>query len=216
MATISLSLFDLFQTTFGYQTKALDPKLEKVIGENNPNRREYGAGGAPYYQNLHAGKEYFMPVIIKYPDRNSMQDSLPGNSSQNFSKEKEFELPYPIISIESRKTIIETHLTERRGTVKELINTQDYLITIKGFIISQTHDYPEEGVTELRALYEHNTPLSIQCALTDIFLLRPDRSGSDLVVISELNLPMLRGVKNICPYELKLISDEPFNLISVK
>ena len=127
----------------------------------------------------------------------------------------EWDLPYPVISISSRKTIIETALTERRGTVKELVNIEDYQIVIKGFIIHPTNEFPENRVTTLRNIFEQNTVLSIKCPLTDIFLLRPDRSGSDQVVIKELKFPAITGIKNVRPYELHLVSDEPFNLLSI-
>jgi hypothetical protein len=68
----------------------------------------------------------------------------------------------------------------------------------------------------LRDAYEQNKPVSIASAVTDIFLLRPDRSGSDKVVIAEMRMPVIPGVKNVRPYELKLISDETFNLISIE
>ena len=120
-----------------------------------------------------------------------------------------------MISISGRKTIVETPLTERRGTVKELINIEDYEIVIKGFIIGATNDFPENDVAILRNIYEQNSALSIQCPLTDIFLLRPDRSGSDQVVIKDLRFPGIKAVKNVCPYELHMVSDEPFNLIEI-
>ena len=97
-----------------------------------------------------------------------------------------------------------------------MINTSDYEIMIRGLIIGPTHDFPEDQVAMLRDAYEQNKPVSIASAVTDIFLLRPDRSGSDKVVIAEMRLPVLRGVKNVRPYELKLISDETFNLISIE
>jgi hypothetical protein len=125
-------------------------------------------------------------------------------------------LPNPVVSIESKKYIIDTALTERRGTVKEMINTSDYEITIRGLIIGSTHDFPEDQIAMLRDAYEQNKPVSIASAVTDIFLLRPDRSGSDKVVIAEMRMPVIPGVKNVRPYELKLISDETFNLISIE
>jgi Domain of unknown function (DUF6046) len=120
-----------------------------------------------------------------------------------------------VISISGRKTIIETPLTERRGTVKELINIEDYEIVIKGLIINGTNEFPEADVTTLRDVYEQNVALSIECPMTDIFLLRPDRKGSDQVVIKELKFPAIQGVKHVRPYELRLITDEPYNLISI-
>ena len=205
MAEISFSLADLFEQTFGYKTQAFDPDFSPVTGYNAPARSEQGAYGAPYYANDSLGNEYYMPVTITYPEGT---DSAPGTL-------KKWNLPYPVISITSRKTIIETPLTERRGTVKELINIRDYEIVVKGFIISNANEFPESDVITLRTIYEQNTALSIQCPLTDIFLLRPDRSGSDQVVITELKFPSAAGIKNVRPYEIHMLSDEPFNLISI-
>ncbi len=57
-----------------------------------------------------------------------------------------YQLPLePIISISGKKTIIETPLTgnTRRGTVKEIITTDDYEVKIRGIIINETaNDYP--------------------------------------------------------------------------
>ena len=93
--------------------------------------------------------------------------------------------------------------------------TGDYEIVVKGFIIKEGNEFPEQKVTMLRRIYEQQAPVSVKCPLTDIFLLRPDRSGSDQVVLSELKLPGVTGVKNVWPYELHMISDAPFNLLAI-
>ena len=200
MAQLSFDLAELFQTTFGYKSPAFNPDFNKATGDKLSPRTETGAYGAGYYTSYHSGVEYYMPVKLGYVDNGITT---------------EWDLPYPVISISSKKTIIETPLTERRGTVKELINIRDYEIVVKGFIINAVNEFPESKVTSLRSIYEQNTPLSIKCPITDIFLLRPDRSGSDQVVITGLKFPAVTGVKNIRPYELHLVSDEPFNLISL-
>jgi len=212
MAEISLSLGDLFEQAFGYKTHAFEPKFSRT----NKRGQEQGKAGAPFYAKDALGQEYFMPVTISYPDTSAASSPPAGVTSdaRNFTSKKSWQLPYPVISIESAKTIVKTQLTERRGTVKEQINITDYQITIKGLILGDG-EFPETVVSTLRDIYERNAPLSIQCPLTDIFLLRPDRSGSDQVVISELKLPATGSSENVRPYELKLISDEIFNLISI-
>lgn len=202
MAEISFSLVDLFEKAFGYKTKAFDPEFAPVQGDNILSRIEQGAHGSPYYANDALGREYFLPVTMIFEDGNS-------------NRQIKFNLPYPVISICSRKTIVETPLTERRGTVKELINITDYEIVVKGLIIGTTNEFPENEVTQLRTIYEQNSAISIQCPLTDIFLLRPDRKGSDQVVIYELELPAIKGIKNVRPYCLRMISDEAFNLVEI-
>jgi len=216
MAEISFNLASLFETTFGYKTQAFKPEFSMVTGDRSPSRSEQGANGSAYYTKDALGVEYFMPVKLTYQDSQTNAQGTGLQGSNTTGTLKDWWLPYPVISITSRKTIIETPLTERRGTVKELINIQDYDIVVRGFIISATNDFPENDVTTLRTIYEQNTALSIQCPLTDIFLLRPDRSGSDQVVIRAINFPSINGFKNIRPYELHMVSDEPFNLVDIK
>lgn len=212
MAEISLSLADLFEQAFGYKTRAFEPRFHRA----NKRGQEQGKAGAPFYAKDALGHEYFMPVTISYPDTSTASSPPSGvtGDSRSFASKKSWQLPYPVISIESAKTIVRTQLTERRGTVKEQINIADYQMTIRGMILDES-EFPEAAISTLRDIYERNTPLSIQCPLTDIFLLRPDRSGSDQVVISELKLPAAGSSENVRPYELKLISDEVFNLISI-
>lgn len=192
-----LDLPGLFEEAFGYRTPAFAPRFDP----HTSDRQSVSLLGSPYYANDAMGREYYMPVTLTYNDA----------ATEGGQK---WDLPYPVVAISSRKTIFETQLTERRGTVKELVNTEDYLISIKGFLTGRDGLFPEEDITRLRQLFETNEPISISCVLTDIFLLRPDRQGSDKVVIRDMKLPQISGVKNIRPYELVLVSDEPFNLIT--
>ena len=207
MADIAFNLEDLFEQTFGYKSQAFQPEFSEYGGRSPAQRLEQGAHGSPYYTKDELGTEYYMPVTLTY-----QEEGLADNGAGAYKK---WNLPYPVVSISSRKTIVETPLTERRGTVKELINIQDYEITIRGFIIGKPNEFPESDVTLLRTIYEQNTPISIQCPITDIFLVRPERNGSDEVVISDLKFPSIQGVKNVRPYELHLISDEAFNLLTI-
>ena len=151
MAKISFSLADLFEQTFGYKTKAFDPQFVHVTGNGNAltDRKEQGASGSPYYGNGGLGIEYFMPVTLTYEEN----EPLPEGDGE-LTIVKKYELPYPVISITSKKVIVGTPMTGRRGTVKELVNCEDYEITIKGFIISKTNEFPESEVSALRSIYE--------------------------------------------------------------
>lgn len=209
-----LSIHRLFELAFG---KKFEPQFETVFGNSFGQRLEKSAlpGAAPYYAFDANGREYFMPVKVKYA-------SSVGTASGNFgvgvdvSRYESFDLPYPCIAINSRKLIVETPLTERRGTVKEVINVQDYQITIKGVAIIKDNDFPEQWVARLRDLYESSQPISIECALTDIFLLRRDRTGSDNVVITRIDFPEMRGVKHAVAYQIDCVSDAPFELVSIE
>ncbi len=221
MGEINLSLSAIFEQVWGYKTTAFEPELPA-----KPGRKETGLSGSSYYTTEGSvnGREYFMPVLVTYPDYSDLPDNAPGQNgglglaapSGSLGILKQIYLPYPVISIRSSKTIIQTPLTERRGTVKEFININDYEITIKGFVINKTNDYPEETLSILRDLNELGEAVQVACPALDLFLKRPGRKGSDHVVISSFNVIENRGVKNVRPYEMTLISDEPFNLIDIR
>ena len=213
MSDVNLDLVALYKR----MTTKPAPKFHvaPVSGDVAGARVEKAGLGSSYYAtDPVTGIEYFMPVTVKFPDSSTTNapDGLEGASTGLLTT---WQLPFPIISMDMRKVVIETPLTERNGSVKELIQTKDYDITIKGFIVSATDDYPEADVMRMRDLFEVGQSISIRSALTDIFLLRPNRNGSDQVVILDLSFPGVKGVQNIEYYELKLVSDEPFNLIDI-
>lgn len=101
MAEISLNLGDLFEQAFGYKTRAFDPKFDWT----NRRGQEQGKAGAPFYTKDAMGREYFMPVTVSYPDTgvaSSPPSGITGNAGSYTSK-KSWQLPYPVISIESAK-----------------------------------------------------------------------------------------------------------------
>jgi len=196
---VDLSLTDMFEKQFGYQMPDWTPKLDPVYGDTLGTRQNNGfAAGTAYYGKDQLGREVYLPITITYPDLTN--NNLP----------KDLVLNYAVIAVTSRKKIVETPMTERKGTVKELIQIEDYRITIKGFLINtKSNQLPEVDVTNLRMVYECNLPVKLKCALTDIFL------GSDQVVITDFNFPDVKGVKNVRPFELQLVNDAPFNLIDI-
>jgi hypothetical protein len=115
----------------------------------------------------------------------------------------------PTIEIFSRKRIQETEITgntTRKGTVKELISTGDYDITIRGIALNYQSViyYPEDIVKALNDLYLQNQSHEIKCALTQIL-------GVYELVIRSIRLPHTPG-KHAQAYELVCVSDEPFEL----
>ncbi|HEY0611365.1 MAG TPA: DUF6046 domain-containing protein [Chitinophaga sp.] len=131
------------------------------------------------------GRPYFMPVKLG-----------------------DVHLPNPVIKITSKKTIVETAMVGRTGTVKELISQENYRINIKGIIITENNNYPESEIQQVHDLYKQNTSFPINSALTDIFL-----TDDNKVVITDISWPEIVGVQNVKTYEMNLVSDHPFELI---
>ncbi len=166
-------------------TKA--PKFPDALSGDNLEGNEFVNVRSAISANLPTGKPIFMPVKIG-----------------------DFVLPNePSISFVSRKNIVSTPLTgsTRRGTVKELINIEDWVITIRGIAINfdSKNFYPEDQVKGLNDLYNKNEALPIQCALTSLL-------GIYRVVIREFQLPEMVGIQHAQAYQFVLESDEDFIL----
>lgn len=117
-------------------------------------------------------------------------------------------LPFALIDITEKKTIVRTPMVEHKGSVKELISLEDAIIIVKALLINTNQVYPEKQVMEWRNIYKKNTVVDIQSIKTDLFL-----EAEDKVVITDAKWPSLAGVQNIQPLELTLETDSVYDLI---
>lgn len=133
------------------------------------------------------GRWYFMPVVFMHEGR-------------------EFEIPNALVSVKGKKTIVETPMVGRKGTVKELISIDDYEVSIAGVVVDND-DFPEEGLSAINELFNINQSIRLKCALTDIFL-----DEDDMVVITDMDCPEMRGVEHARAIRLTCKSDNSFEL----
>lgn len=181
----AIDLNELYMKAFGVSAPEYKLNAEpKALPSSN------SMYGTPYYGNNYVtGAYYFLPAFFDIQDNS------------------DYEIPFPIIRIQSQKRIIETPLTERKGTVVEIVNQESWKIYIKGFIISKNSNYPEKEIEALKNVYEMDKAIRLRCALTDLFLKADDR-----VVIKSINFPEVKGVEHVKPYEMELISVSIFDL----
>lgn len=196
MAGLVFDLADLYKQTFGTNAKILFKDNTTQSGSDNKLKFEskpaesnqYSKLGTPFYEKVEGdalGREFFLPVTL-------------GG----------LKLPYCVVRITCKKTIVETALVNRKGTVKELINTEDYNIKLRGFVIGENNELPDQAITDLKDLFEKDESVVLRNALTDIFL-----TGDDKVVIKSIDFPEVKGVKNVRPFEMDIVSDSEFTLI---
>ena len=121
-------------------------------------------------------------------------------------KGKEYEIPNAVISFTGKKNIVETQMIGRKGSVKELINIDDYEISVQG--IAQADDFPESALMSLNELYNVNESVALRCALTDVFLEEDDK-----VVIKSLDISDMKGTDSFVIIKMSLITDRNFELI---
>lgn len=128
----------------------------------------------------------------------------------------ELHLPYSIVSIQGKTNIVKTTVSERKGTVKELYNIDDYIINVKGFLIDkETRVWPEDDIYLLKQLHESGEAFNIDNALVSPFL--EDKGMVDTeqqkVVITAFSMPEVEGgKKHVRPFSITLESDSIFTL----
>lgn len=188
MSLLSYDLEKLYAYTFGGGAYRIDGKNTNASDELRSNtgllKRQYN------------DKEIWLPV--KFTELGA-----------SFEK-GELLLPYSVISISGKKTIVKTPLAERKGTVKELYNVDDYDISIKGFLIDEANRlWPESQIDDLKRIYENQLAVGLDNALTNIFL----KDQGQRVVIETLDFPPVEGGRiHIRPFSMKLESDSVFTL----
>ncbi|HLO38372.1 MAG TPA: DUF6046 domain-containing protein [Lacibacter sp.] len=171
---------EIFQNAFGYNL----PKPFEISDADI--RIEQSSLGQPMYMDDSFGREFFLPVVL---------DGLM--------------VPFAVVSISCKKTIVKTALVERQGTVKELINTEDYVINIKGIIVRPDDKWPEDDIITLEKLFNKNQSVTLRNALTDIFL-KGDYEHK--VVVQSINFPAMAGIEHAKAFEIECESDAIFTL----
>lgn len=125
---------------------------------------------------------------------------------------REVVLQEPILTIDRDHLIVTTEIQGRDGTVKEYIGKGDYAISLKGILAPPLTDgryarrYPEQQVQALRRVVDLGETIPIACRLCAQF-------GIYNVVVKSVSWPPLPGFTNLQAYELRLLSDDPPELL---
>lgn len=184
----SFDLGAIFYQAFGYEPNVTDSSKIKL--EKAQARKEQSQLGQPFYMKDLSGVEYFLPVTI-----NGVL------------------IPYAVIGMTWKKTIVSTAMPERGGSVKELISIDDYEFTIKGILINENNDFPDDQVMKLHDLFKLNQSLVMRSVLSDIVLSgQGDDPDGHKVVIKEIKWPEISGIEHAKPFEMSLESDMIFDL----
>jgi len=113
----------------------------------------------------------------------------------------------PLITINGQNVIIKTILTGVKGSVKELINSDDYVIKIQGIIVNEeSDDYPEDDIRALRKILEMKDTVYISNRLLTLFDIHQ-------VAIESFVFTAIEGHQDCQAYEIACVSDWPVDLI---
>lgn len=181
---ISIDLSSVYMQAFGMDVPQTD--ASKIEIEDKPLRRPTTKLGAKLYMDDALGREHFLPVEI--------EGML---------------IPFAVVSIVEKKTIVSTAMPERGGSVKELISVDDYMINIKGVLINDNNEFPDEEITALHELFGLNRSVVLRNGITDIFL---NGKANHRVVIKQISWPAVSGIEHAKPFEIECESDMIFDL----
>lgn len=122
-----------------------------------------------------------------------------------------FQLPNePLISMSLQKTIVETATvgTERIGTVKEYICTEDYQIFIRGVCVNESPDerevYPSDQVEMIQKMFLINDRLNV---VTNPFL---ELFSIRSVVLKSIDWEEMAGQQGLQKFTISAVSDNDF------
>lgn len=191
----TIAIGDIFNTLYGYKPYRIDEAPAVTLPQRFQNPataviKKHTVMGTPIWgPDVDVlGREIFCPLGIVV-------------------KGVEYRLPYSLISLRRRKTIVETEMVERSGSAKELIGLRDWQIDVKGFLINHDNQFPDLELIRLKEIFEANEPVQLKSALTDLFL-----SNIDRVVITDLDLPAEAKIVGIKQYNFQMLSDSIFTL----
>jgi hypothetical protein len=195
----NFDLYSLYKSTFGttpYSINKVNSQSEVLkydIAESDRNRfaLDYTSKQIALNKKSLLGKDIWTPVTFWL------------NTNQAI------EIDACTIGVNLSKQIIKTVVSERKGTVKEQFNIDDYRFNIKGFLMGTNRFFPEDQIAALKNIFETNEPVYLKGGYPELFL-----EENAQVVITSLDFPEVEGKSPyIRPFSLMCESDYIENLI---
>ena len=197
----TFDLYKLYRSTFGntpFGIKPGDSKSEDikyVVAENSRDLANFDYTTKRIALNKFSamGRDIWFPVTFWKNTQSSI------------------EIEACTVGVNLMKTIVKTPVSERKGTVKEQFNIDDYRFTIKGFLIGKDRKFPEDQINALKELFETSEPVFLKGGYPELFL-----EENAQVVITTLDFPEVEGKSHyIRPFNLVCESDYIQDLIIV-
>lgn len=196
-------LFALYKSVFGNtpyyiaekdsEEVTVEPAIYSGIPENNRSKSsiDYTTKQISLNKKSVYGKDIWFPVEFWK------------------SNNKLIEIDCCTIAVNLSKTVIKTAVSERKGTVHEQFNTDDYKFTIKGFLIGKDRFFPEDQINQLKDIFETTDPVSLHGGYPELFL-----DESCRVAVLTLDFPETMGKSPwVRPFSMTCESDYIQNLI---
>jgi|GEM_PF-386438 len=197
-----INLYKLYGEVFGRHSYHIDaPKplnLDVQFSGIPKNERPKGTihysdkTGQPFNKSGLYGQDIWFPIELR-------GSKIVGNSLEPIS----LTIDICTVSVNLVSTIVSTAVIERKGTVNEIVNIDDYKFTIRGFLVGKNRTVPEEDILNLVALKESTQEKTLHGGYPELFLNETCR-----IVISDLEFPEVQGQNHwIRPFTLTCKSD---------
>jgi len=130
----------------------------------------------------------------------------------------------PIITLQGSVNVVKTVVAGLDGTIKEIASTNDYTVSIKGFLVSSKRvevqdeteglryflnpkDFPEKELRQLRTFLEAKKALEVlKSRLLSYFNIKK-------ILVESFSFPELEGYVSAIPFEIEAVSDMEYTLI---
>lgn len=124
------------------------------------------------------------------------------DTPENFA----LEIDTVLMTVSMTKNIVKTPLQGRDGTVKEYISDGDYMVDIRGEIVSeQPNVYPKDLVARLVNLCRVKHQLNVSSFFLQLF-------SVSAIVIDDYEVAEKLGSRNSVPFSIRASSDTPIEL----
>jgi|ADGO01.1.fsa_nt_gi hypothetical protein len=119
-----------------------------------------------------------------------------------------------LITVNQVKNIVKTPIAGRNGTVKEYISDGDFIIDIRGAIVSEYPlVFPRFQVDLLIELLSLQKQIPVACEFLSFFGIDKETPGVASIVVESYTVSQKLGSRNEVPFEIQAISDLPEEIV---
>ena len=195
-------------------------------------QRVYGPKGIPFPKGPNEGSGKAIAAIGEYPNRNIEALSQDGGTIRKYDDEllgsyqflpatitwkdlktnvdHKQEMPNALVIITGEKEFVQTDIVDV-GTVFEQVFIKPYDITIICTLVGDNGNWPEDKLKSLIALWKHDGVVTLECALTNLFLTQKENN----FIIQRIDQLSEQGSENVEVIQFTGMSNIDFELTIV-
>lgn len=212
---------DLFRTAFGlknlarYQVsdeKETAPDLVFDVTNDSPTAPDLTFSNLETIDVDEADKlsASGTPVLYNFVIKRGTYKTINRDGTVGEKTISDFEFPYAtIVEFRRAKRIVKTAVNGANGFVKEMFGFDDWRITIRGLCVNGTSS------TDVKATEQYDRLVELEKIADGLEVVGELFQKKDIynIVFEEVNFGRLAGKPNVIPFEIRAVSDTPFELI---